>query len=247
MLNSGGISASAFSGSSQAQSSVWQILPNDMARLLAAAGQSQITLLLMAIVVASLMLYLWDHFTSFEVSKPRGSINPAKRPDASTHVKAQPLAAHNPVEDVDVYMADGRYNQAEQVLTKALKTNPNNFDTLYKLLQIYVKTDNPGAYRAKLDRISERWRLKNPSQWTHAQDLYERAWPMAFEGHGSEDDDTYEGDPPSDPVQTKLDLAKAYIDIGDHASAAEILNEVLKEGTPAQVQVAEMLLANIKH
>ena len=41
----------------------------------------------------------------------------------------------------------------------------------------------------------------------------------------------YEGDPPSDPVQTKLDLARAYIDIGDQVSAYEILGEVLKEGT----------------
>ncbi len=48
-----------------------------------------------------------------------------------------------------------------------------------------------------------------------------------------------------DEVNTKLDLAKAYIDMGDSDGAASILREVIEEGADAQKQEAEGLLANI--
>ncbi len=57
--------------------------------------------------------------------------------------------------------------------------------------------------------------------------------------------DVYEGDPPSDPVQTKLDLARAYIDIGDKASAQDILLEVVQEGNPSQIMSAEILMSQL--
>ncbi len=57
--------------------------------------------------------------------------------------------------------------------------------------------------------------------------------------------DVYEGDPPSDPVQTKLDLARAYIDIGDKASAQDILSEVIQEGNPSQIMSAEILMSQL--
>jgi FimV-like protein len=57
--------------------------------------------------------------------------------------------------------------------------------------------------------------------------------------------DVYEGDPPSDPVQTKLDLARAYIDIGDKVSAREILLEVIQEGNASQKMSAEVLITQM--
>lgn len=48
-----------------------------------------------------------------------------------------------------------------------------------------------------------------------------------------------------DEVNTKLDLAKAYIDMGDSDGAASILREVIEEGAGAQKQTAEELLKNI--
>ena len=46
-----------------------------------------------------------------------------------------------------------------------------------------------------------------------------------------------------DEVGTKLDLAKAYIDMGDHEGARSILEEVKTEGNAEQQQEAESLLA----
>ena len=46
-------------------------------------------------------------------------------------------------------------------------------------------------------------------------------------------------------VGTKLDLARAYIDMGDPEGARSILDEVLKEGSAVQKQEAERLMASL--
>ncbi len=50
-------------------------------------------------------------------------------------------------------------------------------------------------------------------------------------------------DPKWQEVATKLDLAKAYQEMGDKDGASELLNEVLREGDQAQKSQAEQLLA----
>ncbi len=49
----------------------------------------------------------------------------------------------------------------------------------------------------------------------------------------------------ADEAATKLDLARAYIDMGDMAGARDILSEVVSEGTSEQRQEAEDLLSRI--
>ena len=49
-------------------------------------------------------------------------------------------------------------------------------------------------------------------------------------------------DPTMTEVGTKLDLARAYMDMDDREGARSILNEVLEEGDPAQRQEARQLL-----
>ncbi len=46
-------------------------------------------------------------------------------------------------------------------------------------------------------------------------------------------------------VSTKLELAKAYIEIGDNDGAKEILNEVAREGSAAQQEEAKQILAGL--
>lgn len=46
-------------------------------------------------------------------------------------------------------------------------------------------------------------------------------------------------------VQTKLDLARQFIDMGDPESARHMLGEVLEEGDPAQKQEAERLVDSL--
>jgi len=54
-----------------------------------------------------------------------------------------------------------------------------------------------------------------------------------------------QGDPKWQEVATKLDLAKAYEEMGDKDGARELLNEVLREGDAAQQGQANQLLAKL--
>ena len=49
----------------------------------------------------------------------------------------------------------------------------------------------------------------------------------------------------ADEISTKLDLARAYIDMEEKEGAREILQEVIVEGSPEQIKKAEELLAQI--
>ncbi|HEY6599988.1 MAG TPA: FimV/HubP family polar landmark protein, partial [Pseudomonadales bacterium] len=61
-----------------------------------------------------------------------------------------------------------------------------------------------------------------------------------------EADDAFDFLDEEDAATTKLDLARAYIDMGDEDGAREILSEVLQEGSNEQQQVANELLSKLK-
>ena len=52
-------------------------------------------------------------------------------------------------------------------------------------------------------------------------------------------------DPKWQEIATKLDLAKAYEEMGDKDGARELLNEVVKDGDAAQKGQAQQLLAKL--
>lgn len=49
-----------------------------------------------------------------------------------------------------------------------------------------------------------------------------------------------------DPVDTKLDLARAYMDMGDHVGARAMLTEALHEGSAKQQEAAQKLLDELR-
>lgn len=76
---------------------------------------------------------------------------------------------------------------------------------------------------------------------TSARPALEPALEQALTG--DDDDFDFLGD--TDENATKLDLAKAYIDMGDSEGARDILQEVMSEGNPQQQQEAKQLLAQV--
>lgn len=62
--------------------------------------------------------------------------------------------------------------------------------------------------------------------------------PAAPAGGDAKDDHWHE-------VATKLDLAKAYQEMGDAAGAREILDEVVRDGDAQQREAAEKLLQQL--
>jgi len=59
---------------------------------------------------------------------------------------------------------------------------------------------------------------------------------------GDDDFDFLSG---TDETATKLDLARAYIDMGDTEGARDILDEVIAEGSDAQQQEAREMIAKM--
>jgi pilus assembly protein FimV len=57
------------------------------------------------------------------------------------------------------------------------------------------------------------------------------------------DEDDFAGE---EAIGTKLDLAKAYMDMGDPEGARSMLEEVVAEGTDAQKAEAHRLMADIR-
>ena len=49
-----------------------------------------------------------------------------------------------------------------------------------------------------------------------------------------------------DDFETQLDIAKAYIEMGDEESARNITEEVLKKGSAQQQKAAESILERLK-
>ena len=71
---------------------------------------------------------------------------------------------------------------------------------------------------------------------------FEPAKP-ATEATAHIDEDYFAGE---DAVGTKLDLAKAYMDMGDPEGARSMLDEVIAEGSDAQKAEAHRLLAEVR-
>ena len=62
---------------------------------------------------------------------------------------------------------------------------------------------------------------------------------------GAEDEDDFDFLSGTDETATKLDLARAYIDMGDAEGARDILDEVVAEGNEAQQQEARDLIGKL--
>jgi pilus assembly protein FimV len=56
------------------------------------------------------------------------------------------LQAGDPLESVNVYLAYERFEQAEELVKKALEKDPNNPKYLSRLLEVYYAAENIGAY-----------------------------------------------------------------------------------------------------
>ena len=232
----------------------------------------------------------------------------------------------DPLAEADVYLAYGRYQQAEDLIRDALESEPEREDFNLKLLEIYAAAQNRSGFDAHAEKVLaslespdhplwgkvvEMGRELNPGNplyqggapapdqdrgldtiaeadnsldfdmdlgETSAADLTSQEPPLAdmeldlgsgeeekkaavvesndldFDlgdldlGGGGEIESDVEDEgllSNLDEVATKLDLARAYVDMGDPEGARSILEEVLQEGDEAQQDEARDLLAQL--
>lgn len=90
---------------------------------------------------------------------------------------------------------------------------------------------------AELDQLSESLEQQKPADELDMPEFTEESSVAAFE-----DEDDFDFLSGTDETATKLDLARAYIDMGDSEGARDILDEVVAEGNDDQQKEAKELI-----
>ncbi len=75
--------------------------------------------------------------------------------DLSAELKLLHSDESDILEEIDVYVTYGLYNQAEERLINELKTQPDNEALKLKLLEIYLEENNARKYKNQLENIME--------------------------------------------------------------------------------------------
>ncbi|MGQ7957445.1 FimV/HubP family polar landmark protein [Pseudomonas sp. SP16.1] len=100
----------------------------------------------------------------------------------------------------------------------------------------------PDSFAAQLDEVSAELEQLSSSFEQPAEQPQQPADSLASDLDGDDDFDFLSG---TDETATKLDLARAYIDMGDTEGARDILDEVVAEGSEAQQQEAREMIAKL--
>ncbi len=127
--------------------------------------------------------------------------------------------------------------------------SPNN--TLYRAASTDADNDNAEFDMAGMEHqehpldeaVSDIPNLDLPESIEYSLD--ESVDTAAFEGENDEEDASEGLLSTADEVTTKLDLARAYLDMGDPEGARSILGEVIEEGNDEQKNEAEALMSNL--
>ncbi len=217
----------------------------------------------------------------------------------------------NPIAEADVYLAYGRFQQAEELLKEALANEPDNEELNFKLLNVYEASGNIESFDSHANelyanlgggehpvwlKVAEMGLAINPENSLYypdgvapagngtvsddvLEDLDINDQATAFEQVPSIDsqqqdsqetvsDNTIDFDQGGlnldaasdstdmdmsddgeltslDEISTKLDLARAYIDMGDPEGARNILSEVIEEGNDDQKNEANGILEKL--
>jgi len=77
----------------------------------------------------------------------------------------------DPISEADVYLAYGRYQQAEELIRHAIKDFPDRDDCKLKLLEIFHATDNKKAFEAYASELAESGKKDNTQFWAKVSDM----------------------------------------------------------------------------
>ena len=127
--------------------------------------------------------------------------------------------------------------------TAAAKTEGLDFDLGIDQPAVGSKTSNAGGFDFDLSSLSDDKPAASADKAhvkTGAINLDDISLDLDAPAVSS---GSYEED--GSGVSTKLELAKAYVEIGDKDGAREILQEVLREGTAAQQKEAQSVIASL--
>ncbi len=207
-----------------------------------------------------------DDFTEVTLAEPaslsddkEGSGDVADETGAAENEEEEDLSQHtsDPISEAEIYIAYGRFPQAIEFLQNAIEKDPQRADIQLKLLEVYVATEDSAQFNLLFCQLQ----ALNDAEATAAGTELQEKLACAAETAAAAMDATIVS---SDPIEaiveeddddelsfdldasSKLDLARAYIDMGDNDGARTLLNEVTSEGNEAQIKEANDFLGSLE-
>ena len=77
----------------------------------------------------------------------------------------------DPISEADVYLAYGRYQQAEELIRQAIKDQPNRDECKLKLLEIFYANENKTAFEAYANELAEAGKRNEADFWEQAAEM----------------------------------------------------------------------------
>ena len=179
------------------------------------------------------------------------------------------------VAEADIYVAYGRHQHALDTLEAASAAEPSSALGLMKMLEIYVSLDrieearellglieatgDEGALAASQSKLEIHKAQLAGDQSAHDlaqgpqsenEEGLDLSLDLDFQQASRSEPEPEESDASGildseDPAETALDLARAYLDMGDQTGAAELLQSVISMGDDAQCEQARALLDSL--
>ena len=170
-------------------------------------------------------------------------------------------AAGDPMAEAEVYLAYERYEQAILTLKDGYAENPGRGELAEKLLEVYHMQDDRRAFDALVEELHRKGEPVQNVDWDRIVTMGREVSPEnpLFVG-GSEAEETTpdagspvsgpEGPSPGTPdsgdeSDTALELARAYMELGEKEIARGYAEEVLNGGDEDQKEQARILLRTL--
>ena len=77
----------------------------------------------------------------------------------------------DPISEADVYLAYGRYQQAEELIRQAIKDQPNRDECKLKLLEIFYANENKAAFEVYANELVEAGKRSEVEFWEKAAEM----------------------------------------------------------------------------
>lgn len=128
----------------------------------------------------------------------------------------------DPISEADVYVAYGRYQQAEELIQQALTDHPDRDEYKLKLLEIYHAKDDSAGFAAYVTELKDEGNTTSPDFWTRAQEI----------GTGFAPDNLFGEAPSIDEVKEVEEFSSELFGIDSEAASLELndnLSAILTE------------------
>ncbi|TAN65853.1 MAG: fimbrial protein FimV [Methylobacter sp.] len=77
----------------------------------------------------------------------------------------------DPISEADVYLAYGRYQQAEELIRQAIEDQPNRDECKLKLLEVFYANENKTAFEAYANELAEAGKRDEAEFWEKAAEM----------------------------------------------------------------------------